>query len=80
MTSTSFPSMVKSSEPRNKAKAFGNGSKSIKSKSSPTESLDVKNIKKCSNSDLKMLAKALNERLSELCEDEDKEKLSHNSP
>lgn len=44
----------------------------IKSKSSPTESLDVKNIKKCSNLELKMLARALNERLSNLCDDEDK--------
>ena len=40
--------------------------KSEKPKSSPTESLDVKSIKKYSKSELKMLALALSERISEL--------------
>ena len=72
MTSKVVPLMdMLSPEPKDKAKVFTNGSKSTRSKSSPTEYLNIKNVKKCSNSDLRMLARVLNERLSELYEDED---------
>ena len=83
MTSTVVPPIdILSPAPQNKAKASGNGNKSIKFKSSPTKFLDIKNVKKCSNSQLKMLVRALNERLNELWEDEGEgqEASSHNSP
>ena len=63
-TGTAIPLSVKASEPKNKDKE--SSSKSNKSKSSPTTSIDIKSIKKCSSSEVQMLAKALNERIFEL--------------
>ena len=82
MASKTVPPLdILSPEHKDKAKASSSGSKSIKSKSSPTKSIDIKNVKKCSNSELRMLARTLNKRLSELCEDEieDQEASSYNS-
>lgn len=64
MASTTTPLAVKAQEPKNKAKTSG-----CKSKISPTTSLDIRNTKKCSSSELQMLAKALNERIIKLYDD-----------
>ena len=69
MANTATPPAVKAPEPKNKAKA--SGSKSSKSNSSPTTSFDIKSIKKCPRTELQMLAKSLNERIIELCDDEE---------
>ena len=64
------------------SKALSKESKSTKPMSSLTESLDVKSIKKCSKSNLKMLALVLSEIVNELYdsdEENEQEASSHHS-
>lgn len=80
MISNEIPPPNLLEEPKGKSKASSSGSKitPIKStpvkqkiKSSPTELINSDSIKRCSNSELRMIAQALNERLSNLYEEEE---------